>query len=157
MRNSLSSKVSVQFCIPISNEGEFLLYHIFCCQCFGFGEGKREILMAESRRLTGRWDVRCEESRITERFFFPWGDGRIELYVVKWKTVGNLVLGEGQEFTCGWVKFEILGRYLMNMLRYRVGHADMAFREEIWDRDIHLGVIVLVNSIWHHKTGWYHQ
>ena len=61
-----------------------------------------------------------------------------------WKQV---VLGEGQEFAFACVKFEILGIYLMNMLRYRVGHVDVVFREEIWERAINLGVIVLMDSI----------
>ena len=41
---TLSSRLAVPFCIPTSNEWEFLLLHIlasiWCCQCLDFGHSK---------------------------------------------------------------------------------------------------------------------
>lgn len=73
--------------------------------------------MAESKGITDRLDVRCEESSITAKFFFPEEMEDITAFTEMENCWKQMVLGEGQKLAFGWVKFEILGRYLMDMLR----------------------------------------
>lgn len=73
--------------------------------------------MAESTGFTDRLDERCEESRITAIFFFPEAMEDIIAFTEMENYWKQAVWGEGQELAFGWVKFEILGRYLTDMLR----------------------------------------